>query len=273
MRRKKLSPAAFSFHPLWWVIPAGLALIMAVPFFLNVSGDAQVHLAIAENFARARPFQYNPQGEIVVASTSPFWTIMLAFGFPFIRKHMRELPAVPRGASLKPRRVELFPGAWVWPFVAWALLTVLVFVGEWRPLTWLGPLLGLGALVGARYGLRYVVLEGEPLGGDDPEALARQYERFRKRRVKTMYWLMVVLVLVIFIGTLFPFLSGLFSEKKISLQPEYFTKITSPGGLFLLLLIGMCPHLLRYGLRRHWRVIAAVLVAVAAVGAWSGMRA
>lgn len=81
-------------------------------------------------------------------------------------------------------------------------------------------------------------------------------------------WLMVGLVFVIFVGTLFPFLSGLFSKEKISLKAEYFTKITSPGGLLLLLLIGMCPHLLRHGLKKHWRLVGALVAAVIAGGAW-----
>lgn len=63
----------------WAVIAVSfLVAVIAVPFLLNVAGDAQVHLAIAENFARGMPFRYNAGGEIVVASTSPFWTIMLA---------------------------------------------------------------------------------------------------------------------------------------------------------------------------------------------------
>lgn len=74
------NPAGPTF--MWWVL-AVLVLVVAVPFFLNVSGDAQVHLAIAENFAHARPFQYNPTGDIVVASTSPFWTVMLT-GFYWV---------------------------------------------------------------------------------------------------------------------------------------------------------------------------------------------
>ena len=60
-----------------WIL-AALVTALAVPFMLNLAGDAQVHLAIAENFVRGRPFQYNPTGEIVVASTSPFWTMQLA---------------------------------------------------------------------------------------------------------------------------------------------------------------------------------------------------
>jgi hypothetical protein len=61
------------------LIAAGLLVaLLAAPFALNLAGDAQVHLAIAEAFAAGHPFQYNPGGEIVVASTSPFWTMLLA---------------------------------------------------------------------------------------------------------------------------------------------------------------------------------------------------
>lgn len=62
-------------------LAALLVALMAAPFALNLAGDAQVHLAIAEAFAAGRPFQYNPGGEIVVASTSPFWTMLLALYF------------------------------------------------------------------------------------------------------------------------------------------------------------------------------------------------
>ncbi len=61
----------------WLLLVAISAVIVAAPFFLTVAGDGQVHLAIADNFAHGRAFQYNPNGEIVVASTSPFWTILL----------------------------------------------------------------------------------------------------------------------------------------------------------------------------------------------------
>ena len=56
-------------------------------------------------------------------------------------------------------------------------------------------------------------------------------------------WLMLLLAFVILVGTLFPFFSGLVSDRKITLKSEYFTKITAPGGLVLLLLLGVCPHL------------------------------
>ena len=54
-----------------------VAVVIAGPFLLTLAGDAQVHLVIAENFTHNYPFQYNPGGEVVVASTSPFWTILL----------------------------------------------------------------------------------------------------------------------------------------------------------------------------------------------------
>ena len=69
-------------RPRWLGWLAGLlVLVAAAPFALNLAGDAQVHLAIAEAFADGRPFQFNPGGEIVVASTSPFWTMLLALFF------------------------------------------------------------------------------------------------------------------------------------------------------------------------------------------------
>jgi len=63
------------------VLVALLVLVAAAPFALNLAGDAQVHLTIAEAFVRGHPFQFNPGGERVVASTSPFWTMMLALYF------------------------------------------------------------------------------------------------------------------------------------------------------------------------------------------------
>jgi len=81
-------------------------------------------------------------------------------------------------------------------------------------------------------------------------------------------WLLVLLACVVLIGTLFPFLSGLFTDRKISLQSSYFTKITAPGGLALLMLLGMCPCLLRSGLKITWRLVLAALTIVACAVAW-----
>jgi len=81
-------------------------------------------------------------------------------------------------------------------------------------------------------------------------------------------WLMILLTLVIFVGTLFPFFSGLLTEQKITLKPEYFTKITAPGGLALLLLLCVCPYLLRYGINKSWRTIGAVIAATTALVSW-----
>lgn len=68
MRKTTLLPAAIVL----------LAAVVAFPFVWHLAGDALVHLAIAERFALGEPFRYEPGGEIVVASTSPFWTMLLA---------------------------------------------------------------------------------------------------------------------------------------------------------------------------------------------------
>lgn len=61
----------------WLWVVVTVAIVVGGPFVLNLAGDAQVHLAIAENFAEGRPFRYNANGEMVVASTSPFWSLLL----------------------------------------------------------------------------------------------------------------------------------------------------------------------------------------------------
>lgn len=78
-------------------------------------------------------------------------------------------------------------------------------------------------------------------------------------------WLMVLLMLLILLATLFPFLSGVFHGRQISLKPETFTRLTAPGGIILLLLLGICPVLVRRG--RFWsgQSIGAVLSALIAV--------
>ena len=82
-------------------------------------------------------------------------------------------------------------------------------------------------------------------------------------------WLMVLLAFVILVGTLFPFFSGFLSDPPITLKPDYFTKITAPLGLALLLLLGICPHLIRAGFGRTWRTLGAIITVVAAVLIWA----
>ena len=94
-------------------------------------------------------------------------------------------------------------------------------------------------------------------------------------------WLLLLLVLVIFVGTLFPFLSKVFIKiieslssqarpprAPVTLAPEFFTKITAPGGLLLLLFIGLCPHLLRRGLNKSWRLILGGIAFAGALTVW-----
>ncbi|MEM7118464.1 MAG: hypothetical protein AAF614_38935 [Chloroflexota bacterium] len=61
-----------------------LFILFAIPHLFVIVGDAQVHLAVAENFANGRSFQYNPNGELVVASTSPFWTLLLTLFYTLV---------------------------------------------------------------------------------------------------------------------------------------------------------------------------------------------
>jgi cytochrome c-type biogenesis protein CcmF len=105
--------------------------------------------------------------------------------------------------------------------------------------------------------------------------------RYKSRKIKTdtiirkshkfivlNNWLLLLLTFLILAGTLFPFLSSLFSERTITLKAEYFTKITAPLALALLLFIAICTHLLRYGINKSWRIIGAALTAITALGAW-----
>ena len=81
-------------------------------------------------------------------------------------------------------------------------------------------------------------------------------------------WLLVLLTFVILVGTLFPFLSGLVTSQKITLKPEYFTKITAPIGIALLFIIGICPYLWRKGIQSSRRTTGAVLAAVIIIAVW-----
>jgi hypothetical protein len=66
------------------LIIAGISFGLTWPWLFNLAGDAQVHLAVAEQFSRGHPFQYNFSGGTVIASTSPFWTILLTLGFTLV---------------------------------------------------------------------------------------------------------------------------------------------------------------------------------------------
>jgi cytochrome c-type biogenesis protein CcmF len=81
-------------------------------------------------------------------------------------------------------------------------------------------------------------------------------------------WLMILFIIVVLIGTLFPFFTSLFTQQKITLKPQYFTKITAPFGLILLLLLSVCPYLLSHGFNKNWRTIGAFLTALTALIAW-----
>lgn len=129
-------------------------------------------------------------------SMGAFWIVLWGFATPMIRNAVRALPEVDPAASLRPRRVELFPGAFVWPYFVWGgLVAWLLLSMEFRWIRLLGPALGLVSLLLLPKGLRLAAQEPEPLGGDNAESLAAEYAKFRDRRVRTMYWMFVVLAL------------------------------------------------------------------------------
>ena len=70
-------------------------------------------------------------------------------------------------------------------------------------------------------------------------------------------WVFLLLTFVVLVGTLFPFLSGLLSSRQITLKPDYFTKITAPIGLALLLFMGICPLLVTHWIKKDWRTWGA----------------
>jgi len=80
--------------------------------------------------------------------------------------------------------------------------------------------------------------------------------------------LMLLLVLVIFIGTMFPFFSSLFTDYTVTLKSLYFTKITAPPALAVLLLLAVCPYLWRYGFNKNFRSLWAIFAGIAAVTLW-----
>lgn len=126
-------------------------------------------------------------------------------------------------------------------------------------------LIHIWVIAGVLFIRRYLRPEASPLGA---ERRCASGQGRGMRFIVWNNWLMILLAFVILLGTLFPFLSGLVSSSPISLKSEYFTKITSPGAMILLLLLGVCPHLMRHGLTRSWRTLGAVVAGGAAVLIW-----
>jgi cytochrome c-type biogenesis protein CcmF len=91
---------------------------------------------------------------------------------------------------------------------------------------------------------------------------------FHRRFIVLNNWLMILLTFLIFVGTLFPFFSGLLTEQKITLKSDYFTKITAPPGLVLLFFMALCPYVLRHGIGRNWRILGGAIFGVTALAVW-----
>ena len=91
-------------------------------------------------------------------------------------------------------------------------------------------------------------------------------------------WLFIVLVVVILLGTLFPAISHCYIKlaphlpyfcdhvppSSITLKPDYFTKITAPGGMLLLLLIAACPNFFQWGAKSKFKLAQLAIMALVA---------
>lgn len=133
-----------------------------------------------------------------------FWSmgalmaLLWIFAIPAIRRAFAALPAEVRTASLKPRRVELPLAILAAPWAVWlGLVLWMLGHGGHGARAWIGAGAGLLTLALTSICLPAMVREPEPLGGPDPEALARRYEQFRRRRILTMHVLMSALALFV----------------------------------------------------------------------------
>ena len=56
-------------------------------------------------------------------------------------------------------------------------------------------------------------------------------------------WAFIVILVVIFVGTLFPVFSELFGDRQIVWGPSFYNQLLGPFGVFLLLLTGGGPRI------------------------------
>jgi len=143
---------------------------------------------------------------------------------------------------------------------------------EMTPPGWLLIMLGVWAI-----GTAIVSTIGYISDRDDPSREPVTVETL----LKVNKYLFVVLAFAVFLTPLVPFLCKVFIKiagaafanvylpnKPISLAPDFFTKMTSPAGMTLLLLIALCPYLLGHGIKKHWRTILGGAAVVASVAVW-----
>ena len=77
---------------------------------------------------------------------------------------------------------------------------------------------------------------GELKGGSPLESMVSREASFLLNN-----WAFVVILAIVFIGTLFPVFSELFGERQIVWGPPFYNQVVGPFGIFLLLLTGVGP--------------------------------
>ncbi|MBW2269365.1 MAG: heme lyase CcmF/NrfE family subunit [Deltaproteobacteria bacterium] len=96
--------------------------------------------------------------------------------------------------------------------------------------------LGYVLLAGGLFLAALLVRRGELQGGSQLESMVSREASFLLNN-----WAFIVILAVVFVGTLFPVFSELFGERRIVWGPSFFNQLLGPLGIFLLLLTGIGP--------------------------------
>ena len=92
-------------------------------------------------------------------------------------------------------------------------------------------------LVAAGFFLTALLMRRDDLkGGSQLESMVSREASFLLNN-----WAFIVILAVVFVGTLFPVFSELFGERRIVWGPSFFNQLLGPFGIFLLLLTGIGP--------------------------------
>jgi cytochrome c-type biogenesis protein CcmF len=96
--------------------------------------------------------------------------------------------------------------------------------------------LGYVLVTGAGFLAALLARRGELAGGSRLESMVSREASFLLNN-----WAFIVILAIVFIGTLFPVFSELFGERQIVWGPPFYNQVVGPFGIFLLLLTGVGP--------------------------------
>ncbi len=85
-------------------------------------------------------------------------------------------------------------------------------------------------------------------------------------------WLLLALAVVVFMGTMWPVFSKLWSQNSVGLDQSFYNRVCNPLFVFIAVLLVLCPWMSwKEGLREPRRAMAALAVTVAAAGVFFAM--